>query len=220
MFKQTAYSPVLALVVWCFSFSVVWGQQDDTGWQLRREENGITVYTRNLDNSPFDEYKATTVVYNISIDSIYGLISGAYGERFAAKDPMIKKFSILKINNTQEYYTYAIVRISLFQKDRDVVFRVNRRTTAKGYIIEAQSIPDYIPSEAGLIRMGEGRTYYYLARRDDGGVDMVVSAKFDLSGDIPDKVVNRGIVDSAYERLKFVRSQIDIEFALDQTSPK
>ena len=54
--------------------TVCLGTTDEKGWVLQREESGISVYTRNLDGSPLDEYKAMTVVYNVPIDSIYALI--------------------------------------------------------------------------------------------------------------------------------------------------
>ena len=186
-------------------------QTGESGWELKREDNGITVYSRNLDNSPFDEFKATTVVYNIPIDSVYALLCN--DQRMAANDPNVRTTEVLQQVSPKEYYLRMVMHMPFFLKDRDVIYRVNQRTTSKGYIIEGQSIPDFIPAKEGIVRMGAGRTLTYLTQREDGGVEIIISGKIDLAGDAPERVVNKGVVDSTYDRLSYIRSQINSMFA-------
>lgn len=204
--------PFVSVLLLLAAVSVL-AQPGDQGWALQRDENGISVYTRNIDGNVFDEYKAVTIVYNIPIDSIYALIVGGQGKRLSEKDPLVKKYEILKINGTEEYYSYMELKTPFLIKDRDLVFRVNSRATSRGYIVEGHSMPAYVPEKPGLVRMGEGRTYYFLTRRDDGGVEVVISGRLDLGGGLPERVVNSSIVDSTYERLMFIRSQIKAIFA-------
>lgn len=189
--------------------SAIHAQVDENGWTLQRDENGIKVYTRNIDGNILDEYKASTVVYNIPIDSIYGLIIGGYGARLSARDPLVMKYDVLKVGENGEYYSYMELKTPFLIKDRDIIFRVNSRKTTHGYVLEGHSVPTYIPEKPGFVRMGEGRTYYFLTRRADGGVDVIVTGRMNLGGDMPEKVVNKSIVASTYERLVFIREQIN-----------
>ena len=49
------------------------GSQDES-WTLKRDRDGVQVYTRKVEGSPYDAVRATTVMENIRLSSLAALI--------------------------------------------------------------------------------------------------------------------------------------------------
>ena len=60
------------LVISCYWFSGF--AAEETAWELRRDRDGIQVFTRAVEGSPYDAVMATTVVQNVRLASLVALI--------------------------------------------------------------------------------------------------------------------------------------------------
>ena len=47
---------------------------ENKNWNLKRDRDSVQVYTRNVDGSPYDAIRATTIMENIRLYSLVALI--------------------------------------------------------------------------------------------------------------------------------------------------
>src|ERR1035437_2289660 len=98
------HTPFVSLFVIYLSFSSFNIQKDD--WQLKKQENGIAVYTRDDENSAFKELKAVAYL-KTSLSSIVALLYD--WDAYPQWVYRCGKSSTLKIINEKELIHYQTV---------------------------------------------------------------------------------------------------------------
>ena len=87
----------------------------DSDWELRKDKNGIQVYTREVEGSNLDEFKGVGTV-NASVESIVQILQDADN----MKDwlPDCKESELLKLEQKDQYH-YTITTAPWPVKNRD-----------------------------------------------------------------------------------------------------
>ena len=159
-------------------------------WDLRKNQDSIKVYIRNIDNNT-KEYLAETII-NSEIEKIYNTIidfDNSYKWMYK-----LNSSKILEKTDTL-MYVYFVVDMNWPLKTRDLVSDAVITKKNDEIIIEMNSYPDRIPSNEKLIRIKESRSIWNLKRIDKGRTKVSLQSYAVVEG-IPTFIMDLFILDS------------------------
>lgn len=194
----------LSLLLFSFSLTAVVAQTPEIPWELRRNEDGIQLFTRPLAGSNLDEVKATVSLTG-NIDSAFRFFADPI--KSSATDPYISYIRVEKKETENDIYAYMIIRMPFFMKDRDMVVRSRSTATANGYFISAEPAEDIVPLVAHLVRDNNFRTYVSLQRLTSDSFELTYKVNVTHS-DAPAGIANKTMITSTFERMKLLRNLI------------
>ena len=144
---------------------------DQGNWVLKKDENGIAVYTRFAENSPLKEIRAVTVVES-SLSAIVALLLDVKNYPhwiYACSDA-----STLNVVNNHEEDHYQVTHLPWPLDNRDMIwhFKVEQDEATKIVTITNTSEPDYIPEKKGTVRVQRVQSSYRLTPLDSGKVNV------------------------------------------------
>lgn len=169
-------------------------------WQLKKNEKGITVYTRNAENSVFKELKAIAYI-KTSLSSIVGLLYDF--EKYPEWVYKCGKSGTLKIISEKEVIHYQTVLAPWPADNRDFVVNIKaeQNEVTKVVTIKSYSMSTHIPVVPGYVRIKNINASWILTPHKDGTVEIVYQLLVDPAGNIPAWIVNMAIVDGPFETM-------------------
>ena len=188
----------VSLFLFSLLFITLSSFQNTYNWQLKKIENGITIYTRTPENSKYKELKA---VYQIktSLSSIIALLNDF--ESFPKWVYRCEKSMALKKDSDNHIIRYQTVVAPWPVDNRDMILEVNSFQDKKTKIVyqKVNSIPDYIPLVKGHVRVREFRALWTLIPLKNGFVEVNYELLVNPGGNIPAWLVNLAVVDGPFD---------------------
>ena len=171
--------------------------QSDT-WHLKKFESGISIYTRDADNSKFKELKSV-VVYKSSLSAIIALI-----DDFESYPQWVYKCGISKMikkNSEEDLVHYQTVTAPWPVDNRDFVVHVQLQQDPVTKIVTqtATCIPDYLPKVEGHVRITEFKAKWTLIPLKNGNIEADYELLVNPGGNIPAWLVNLAVIDGPFE---------------------
>jgi START domain len=178
----------------------------DTDWELAKEEDGIKVYTREVDGWDVEEFKVIAVfdvkrylIYNVLIDVA----------NYASWYPDLVEAVVCKRISETEFYSYSKLDLPWPTDDRigESHMKVTHNKENKTTIIEMNTVTHCNPDAEGYTRMTKGKGFWKLTSKGEG---TVVHFQFlsDPGGSIPSWVINMFIVDNPFNTIKALKSKV------------
>ena len=171
----------------------------ETEWQLKKDNKGITVYTRSVENSNINEFRASTKLSSSS-ESIFNIILDVenypkwiedvdYAEKIYQRDSQIGMY--YQVDMPWPITDRDITLISKFKKltNNSIVFQLN-------YDAELKAEDD------DFIRIKEIRGQWLITPIDSERCEVTYQFMADPEGSLPAWVVNIFIVDGPYKTLQ------------------
>jgi type II secretory pathway pseudopilin PulG len=127
------------------------GQAQDK-WELKKNEDGIAVYTRQLATGKLKEIRvvceleATLPQLTSVLQDVNNHKTWVYSTR---KSNLVKKIN----SQTLIYYSESDMPWPVTDRDLVVELFINPEPQNQQYIIQAKGIPDYLPPKPGLVRV-------------------------------------------------------------------
>src|SRR3954467_440289 len=120
-------------------------------WKLKKNENGIEVYTRYAENSPLKEVRVVTVVQS-SLAAIVVLLLDI--KNYPHWIYACSEASTLKVINDHDEYHYQVTHLPWPLSNRDMIwhFKIEQDTITKIVAVTNTSEPDYSPAKKGIVR--------------------------------------------------------------------
>jgi hypothetical protein len=165
-------------------------------WELRKEKNGIKVYTKTTEGSKLKASKVEMIV-KTTIPKILSVLSDI--SQYTEWNPNTIESKLLKKNSDNDFYYRNVIK-SPFVSNRDLI--VHTKIIKKSndyYLVSMKGAPDFIPEVDGLIRMIKYTGDYYIKKQKNGTIHIVLEYAADPAGKIPDFLVNSASVDVPYE---------------------
>jgi len=194
----TFFRKLILMLSGAFCFIHVSAQKAEAGWQLKKAENGVTVYTRNAENSAYKELKATVVV-KTSLSSIVSLLND--WDTYPQWVYRCGKSSTVKRISETELIHYQTVEAPWPVDSRDFVVNVKlvQDALTKVITITSTSKPDLSPKVPSYVRIIEFKASWTLIPLKDGNVQAVYQLLVNPGGYVPAWLVNLAVVDGPYE---------------------
>lgn len=189
-----------------FVIPIVPGQaQSDCVLEL--DKDSISVYT-----CPRPDSRYKTIVSRFQVRATRAELAAALLDIQGYKEWQYKTASARVLNriSDRELVYHTEVEAPALTSNRDFVIRltVDPDPMTKGMIIEAVSIPDYIPAVENVIRVPYSRARWSVTPAGPGWLAVEYSIDIDLGGSVPPWIVNLFAAKAPYETFKSLRSVI------------
>ncbi|HOV11466.1 MAG TPA: START domain-containing protein [Bacteroidales bacterium] len=182
------------LLLLCFQYAFT--QQ----WELKKESDGVRVYTRPVKGSGIREFKGEIIVKSnlCNILSVIQRISDypkwMYNCSYAEQ--------IKKVNEASGYI-YSVLKQSWPVQDRDLCsyYSVVQDSITKVITITMKGVKDYIPVKSDKVRVPSLKGFWQLIPLAKGVTKIIYQVHSEAGGYVPETVVNAFITDSPYYNL-------------------
>ena len=171
----------------------------ENGWELKKDDAGIKVYTRSVENTDIKEFKASTML-NSSAETIFNIILDVenypkwiedvnYAEKIYQRDSQIGMYYQLKLPWPVKDRDITLISKFNRQPDNETFFKLN-------YSGELKEEDD------DFIRIKEINGEWHIKPLDEKSCEVTYRFLADPEGSLPAWVINIFIVDGPFKTLQ------------------
>ncbi len=170
-------------------------------WELRKEENGIRVYTREMANSGFQAFRGETEI-EASFQAVIGALLDVSG--YKEWMPDTKEVEILEEKSETEIIYYVATSVPWPVSDRDGVYRLQLEYDPDGpsASIVVKALPDYLENKKGYVRVQKSDTYYQIKSLAPNRVHVDYKVSAEPGGSVPSWLVKMKVVSIPFESME------------------
>lgn len=174
---------------------------------LELEKDSIKVYMCARTDSRYKTVRSSFTVNSTLSQLAVALLDIEQYDKWQYKTISAR---ILKQVNEREVIYYTKVQAPVLTNDRDFVIRltIDPDPMTKGMIVEAVSIPEYLPPVENVIRVPYSRARWNVVPRGEGKLSVEYTIDIDLGGSVPPWVVNLVAPKAPYETFNALREKI------------
>ena len=178
----------------------------DLDWELKRDKDGIQVYTGKVEDSKFRAVRA-----KMTIETTLGALVGLVQDADACPEwaDLCERAERVEAISETEMYVYTLNDLPWPVSDRDAIAHVQwQRDRASGAVSMVATVtPDKLP-KTKAVRIPYGVTQWIFVPQDNGVVDVISHAHVDPGGATPAWLTNRLLVDSPFTTLQKMRKLV------------
>jgi hypothetical protein len=177
-------------------------------WKLRKNDNGITIYTRSVEGSSFDEFKGIAVIPDASFDKVLDIILDV--KYNTSLIPDCTESRILFQRNKYYDIHYFRIRAPWPIKDRDGIYISETSVTNNGKLAHVSISPlgNYLEEKKDIVRMYNGSGYWEVEEQPDKNVKITYQFHGDPAGRIPGWLANSVIVSNPFKTLENLKAMV------------
>lgn len=171
-------------------------------WELKRDRDGIQVFTRPVSGSPYDAVRAVTEVSGVKLSAMVALIEDAEACADWA-DRCAESYLVERLSETESLvYTHNDLPFPV--KDRDVLAHVIWQQDPETLTVTMRSSAtvDKMPEVDGRHRLVEANASWVFEPLADSRVRITNEAHIDPGSALPGWVTNMLLVDTPFETMK------------------
>lgn len=156
-------------------------------WELKKNENGIAVYTRKAATGNLKELRVICELDATKAQLISTLQDiGNYNDWVYSN----KKSQILKSLNPYKIIYYTESRLPWPIKDRDLIIQLDIYSGPEILEIQAKSLPEYLPQNKKYIRVPYSLAKWKVTQATENKLKVDYTFSVDPGGSIPSWLVN------------------------------
>jgi hypothetical protein len=186
---------ILLAIALCIASSAVKAQNT---WELRRDEDGIKVYSRRVDGSKMIElrlltqYNATSQQLLNTLLNITDYSNWIYGN---------KKAGIIKKVNDHDIIYFTEAHLPWPIQDRDLVteLTINAATQTAPLTVQCKSIQGILPPKPHFIRVPYSLATWRIMPEGSSKINVDYTFSIDPGGSIPGWLINMTIASGPYK---------------------
>ncbi len=194
----------LLIVVFISSISTVSAQGNK--WDLKKEKNGILVYTRTDEATANVEFKANITI-DTTIDTLLSVFKDVENYKEWMADTKISK-TLKKISDTEEY-NYFEAKVPWPLENRDLSIYQKTTLTSKGVTISLIGKPNYIPHKKGITRIEKALGSWQFIPLPNNKVKVIYQFMADPGLNIPNWIISLFIVDGPFKTLTNLKAIVE-----------
>jgi len=177
-------------------------------WTLRKDKEGIQIYTREAPNTSIKEIK-TVLTINTSVDKITSAIIDV--KNYSNWMDNIINPKILKKISDKEYFLYYEIEAPWPTENRDIINHTTISYNAKNHttIVMATASPNYIDKNENAVRIELSEGSWNLKQLSHDRVEVTHQLLASPGGSIPEWVINMFIVNHPFETHRNLREMLE-----------
>lgn len=178
-------------------------------WELRKEDEGIKVYTRDIEGSKIQEYKAVAIVDG-KLSSVIAVMKDIKNYPDFLKN--LIETRLIEATDTFQLH-YLINKTPWPVTNRDGVFSsvFSQRYDTKQVKMTVKLEKDYVLENKQCVRMEEAKGFWLFFPLDTDKVEITYQMLIDPGGSIPVWILNAFIVNAPIDDLKAIRERVKLE---------
>jgi len=164
-------------------------------WELKKNENGIEVYTRKAVSGNLKEIRVLC-----ELDATRGQLVSTLKDinNYNAWVYSNKKSEILKEENPDKIIYYTQCHLPWPIKDRDIIVELNINPTPEILNVVVKCLPDYVPRNTDYIRVPYSLAKWKVTQTTDNKLKVDYTFSLDPGGNIPTWLVNATLTIGPY----------------------
>lgn len=178
-----------------------------SAWELKKDEDGIQVYTRSVSGSSFKAFRGVTEL-DYSLEEVVGALIdiGTYQSWM----PDTKKVKILDQQSESFIVYYVATEVPWPVSDRDGVYQMKTsyNPDAAQAIISVKALPEYVEEYKNHVRVRKSDTIWKIKELAENRVSIDYSVAAEPGGSIPAWLVKMKLVSIPFETLDALKSQV------------
>jgi ribosome-associated toxin RatA of RatAB toxin-antitoxin module len=177
-----------------------------TDWELKKEDEGIKVYTRQADGSSIKAFKAEAIIEG-KLSSFVAVLKDvqSYSELFTD----MKEAKLIEMSDTLQIH-YTVTAAPWPVNDRSGVYSnsYSQRCDHKTVTVKVKALPGYIEDEKNVVRITEAEGAWTFHPVGANMVEVTFEMHIDPGGSVPAWVINMFLVDTPMNDLKSLRKRV------------
>lgn len=181
--------------------------EGEDNWELGKEKNGISVYTRVMEGSKLKEYMAVCEV-DATPEQLVAILYDI--DNYVNWMASVKEAELLEKDGENVFYVYSEVKVPFPFDNRDQVTKsvIVDDPDSDKKIIEVEIVPDYRPEKKGVVRIPFGEGNWEFIPLENGKTKVNHRFGADPGGSIPAWVVNMFLVDAPVKTMEGLKEQV------------
>lgn len=195
---------IVLLLLFYFNMTLLFAQVNE--WDLKKDENGIAIYTREDENSGNIEFKAI-IILKTNIDKLLKVFLEVDNYTDWMADMKVSK-TLNMISDTSRYIYYeAQVPWPLENRDLPVYLQITKSEKVTKISLEGK--PNFIPNKEGITRIEEAIGSWKFTDKTNNKVEVIYQFLADPGLNIPNWIIHLFIVDGPYKTLLNLQSIVE-----------
>ena len=197
--------PYYFLLLFCLLLQTTAQCQED--WKLKKDKNGIKVYSRKTPNFKFDELKVDCI-FEGKISQLAAVILDVKNQYQwvykTAKSELLKQ-----VTNADLIY-YSEIECPWPFHNRDLIARmtITQNTSTKILSIVAKSVDNYLPSKKNLVRVKYSNALWTITPLNNAQFKVEYKIQIDPGDGVPAWILNMFATNGPYESFKNLKDKI------------
>ena len=197
--------PYYFLLLFCLLFQTTAQCQED--WKLKKDKNGIKVYSRKTPNFKFEEIKVDCI-FEGKISQLAAVILDVKKQYQwvykTAKSELLKQ-----VTNADLFY-YSEIECPWPFHNRDLIARmtITQNTSTKILSIVAKSVDNYLPSKKNLVRVKYSNALWTITPLNNAQFKVEYKIQIDPGDGVPAWILNMFATNGPYESFKNLKDKI------------
>jgi hypothetical protein len=171
-------------------------------WELKKNENGIEVYTRKAATGNLKELR---VICELDATKAQLINTLQDIDNYNAWVYCNKKSTVLKTINPDKIIYYTQTHLPWPLKDRDLIVELNISPTPDVLNVAVKSLPDYVPRYNGFIRVPYSLAQWKVTQAPNDKLKVDYTFSVDPGGSIPSWIVNATLAVGPYNSFMKLR---------------
>ncbi len=172
-------------------------EEDD--WALAKREDGVEVYTRDVEGSASREFRASAVVPAPLATVVGWWRDPSTYTRWINRCAEARRIEV----DTGANANYLKFDFPFPASDRDVVVRAQKvEESANRVVFEGRNVDGLVPEVSGVVRIVMLRSRWEFRARGDAATEVVYRQHMDAGGRLPAFILKRAAVDSPFQTLR------------------
>jgi hypothetical protein len=172
------------------------GARAAADWTLRRDSEGIRVWTRPVEGSAYQEFRGAMEVRAPMARAVAWI-----GDAPRMPDWFFRctEAGLIERLSPTEGYSYVVLDLPWPLAERESVTHWRIADAAGGATeVRLENAPDRLPPHAGRVRVPHAGGAWELTPRGDGRIEVALQMHFEPGGRLPGWIVNTVVVDMPY----------------------
>lgn len=187
------------IFLWALVSMPAFGQGE---WELKKDSDGIQVFTRSVEGSPYKEVRSISLVEEVSLSSLIAVLEDVEAcPRWA--DKCAESYVVERLSETESLiYTHNDMPFPV--KDRDVVAQVrwSQDPETLQVVMTSTAVAGGVDEVRGRLRLSEANATWQFTPKPDGSIEVLNQAHINPGSSIPGWVTNMLLVDTPFETMK------------------
>jgi hypothetical protein len=181
----------------------------ESEWNLKKEKDGIKIFTRSVEGSTFDEFKGTTTIKKSSLSEVLDVILDV--ENYESLFPDLMNPKVLKQDGKYYDIHYIQVKAPWPVKNRDTVYEQKAVVDENGKyaFVSLNPLPDFIVEDKDFVRILEGSGFWELEEDESNNVKVIYQFHGEPGGHTPAWLANIFVVSQPFETLKNLKNRVE-----------
>jgi hypothetical protein len=177
------------------------------GWQLRKDKEGIRVFSRPVEGNGVNELKVEMTL-QARMSSLVALVMDVANYPSWAFNT--EETRLLKAVSAAEIYYYTLIHTPWPVSNRDlpVHLTVRQDSVSAELAMRAECIPDLVPRRKDAVRVPSSLEQWRVSPRPGGKISIVYRIRLDPGSSLPCWMVNFFSTNGPYETFYHLREEI------------